>query len=178
MAARPQPKSDKSLQDTYVSELRAALPAALAKSGAKLDKATLDSLALDLGKRIARKRRLSVRRVRPRHKTLPGSNEWISTQGAADLSGFSRPFVAALLDSGAYDGEIHRTPKGGHRKVKADEFKAWLAKSSKTHVPKTVEQARAEAVLSPIVGDGAPDKASRAESRSRAAALAKRLGIV
>ena len=158
--------------------MRAALPAALAKSGAKLDKATLDSLALDLGKRIARKRRLSVRRVRPRHKTLPGSNEWISTQGAADLSGFSRPFVAALLDSGAYDGEIHRTPKGGHRKVKADEFKAWLAKSSKTHVPKTVEQARAEAVLSPIVGDGAPDKASRAESRSRAAALAKRLGIV
>jgi hypothetical protein len=177
MIARSQSKLDKSLQDTYVSELRAALPAALAKSGAKLDKATLDRLALHLGMRIARKDKLSARRTPPRRRTPPASTEWISTQGAADLSGFSRPFVAALLDSGAYDGEIHRTPKGGHRKVKADEFKAWLDKSSKTRTPKTIEQARAEAVLSPIAGEATPDKASRAESRERAAALAKRLGI-
>lgn len=63
---------------------------------------------------------------------------WISTQEAANRCGFSRPFVAALLDSGTYQGKVLRTA-GGHSKVLASEFEALVAKASVT-APKTLAQ--------------------------------------
>ena len=50
----------------------------------------------------------------------------LKAHGAANRCGFSRPFVAALLDSGTYTGKVHRTA-GGHRKVLASEFEALVA---------------------------------------------------
>ncbi len=165
----------------YASALRAELPGALARSGARLDKASMERLASHLSERLARNAKLAaLASAAAMHEAKPtGSHDhWVSTQGAADLSGFSRPFVAALLDSGAYDGEIHRSPKGGHRKVKASEFQSWIARhADKADAPRTLAQARVQAVRTPTPSEPAPDKSERAASRARASALAKRLGI-
>lgn len=164
----------------YASALRTELPAALASSGARLDKAAAERLAAHLSDRLARNAKLaSLARGKVSAGTVAeGKDDWVSTQGAADLAGFSRPFVAALLDSGAYDGEILRSPRGGHRKVRASEFLSWLAcHAAKADAPHTLAQTRAQAIRTPKATQPPPDRIARAASRARALALAKRLGI-
>lgn len=72
------------------------------------------------------------------------TKEWLTTEDAARLSGFSRPFIIALLDGPLYTGQVTRTDKG-HRRVNRSEFEDWLKKASvsKSH-PNTVAQVRAE----------------------------------
>jgi hypothetical protein len=164
----------------YASALRAELPGALARSGARLDKASMERLASHLSERLARNAKLAALASAAAHEAKAAGREdpWISTQVAADQSGFSRPFIAALLDSGAYDGEIHRSPRGGHRKVRASEFQAWLARhADKADAPRTLAQVRAQTTRTPPPRTPAPDSGARAASRARASALAKRLGI-
>lgn len=97
---------------------------------------------------------------------------WISTQEAAKRSGFSLPCVAALLDSGAYIGKVQRS-EGGHCKVLAGEFDAFLAQASFS-APLTLAQARKTVNLDRL--DDAPrvPRAERLQSRARADALAKK----
>ncbi|MDD2609901.1 MAG: hypothetical protein PHX60_09455 [Giesbergeria sp.] len=94
--------------------------------------------------------------------------EWITTQEAANRCGFSRPFVAALLDSGAYRGKVQRTP-GGHRKVLASEFQALITQAS--------AQARQAVDLTRLDEASSTPTPARKQSRARAQALAKKLGI-
>lgn len=102
-------------------------------------------------------------------------DEWISAQEAAKRCGFSRPFVAALLDSGCYQGEVRRTP-GGHRKVLAGEFETLVAQASAT-APRTLVQARQAVDLTRQDDAEVPPRSERKQSRARAQALAKKLGI-
>lgn len=102
-------------------------------------------------------------------------DEWISTQEAAKRCSFSPPFVAALLDSGCYQGEVRCTP-AGHRKVLAGEFEALVAQAS-ADAPRTLAQARKALGLNrQNDAEGMPPK-ERKQSRARAQALAKKLGI-
>lgn len=107
--------------------------------------------------------------------TVVEQAKWISTQEAAKRCGFSRPFVAAMLDSGSYPGKVRRMP-GGHRQVLASEFEALAAKAL-AKAPKTLTDARMAVDLSRLDGAKAVPSAARKQSRARAQALAKTLGL-
>jgi hypothetical protein len=68
--------------------------------------------------------------------------EFLTTEDAARLSGFSRPFIVALLDGGHYSGKVTRTPKG-HRRLDRNEFKAWIETINlPKNLPKTIVEVR------------------------------------
>ncbi len=163
-----------SFQARCVATLRAALPAELEAHGATLPSADIEAIATSLARRLNRLADPSPDQKGKKAQVV-SREEWISTQEAANRCGFSRPFVAALLDSGAYQGKVQRTP-GGHRKVLAGEFEALVAKASE-EAPRTLAQARKAVDLNrQNDGEGAPPK-ERKQSRARAQALAKKLGI-
>lgn len=162
------PHAEAAFRAHCAAALREALPNELQHWGATpLDANAVAGLATRLAECIAS-------RLAQEAASSAASPEWISTQEAANRSGFSRPFVAALLDSGAYEGQIHRTPVGGHRKVRADEFAAFMAKAS---AAPSLDEARRSAELREPPGQPAPSEPARAASRVRAAALAKKLGL-
>ena len=134
-----------SFQVRCASALRLALPRELKARGAALSGVDMDALAESLARKLAKLADVAVGKERAQGKSLP-SGEWISTQEAANRCGFSRPFVAALLDSGTYTGKVHRTG-GGHRRVLASEFEALVAQAC-ANAPKVLSQAR-KAVDSP-----------------------------
>lgn len=159
----------------FSSVLRNALPAELKAHGAELPIADVDAMADALARQIAKLVDTSAV-SKPRKVQTSPKEEWITTQEAANRCGFSRPFVTALLDSGAYKGRVNRTA-GGHRKVLAGEFEALVAKAS-VEAPKTLAQAR-KAVDLALQQDNAQaiPRTERKRSRARAQALAKKLGI-
>lgn len=165
-------------REVYASVLRRVLPNELQAHGTTLLEGDVnemaDSLAAALasiGTNLAAKQGGETSK-----KSISSANsEWISTQEAADRCGFSRPFVAALLDSGTYQGKVHRTP-GGHRKVLASEFEALVAEAS-AQAPKTLAQARKAVDLTPQHTTEVVPSTERKRSRARAQALAKKLGI-
>lgn len=72
----------------------------------------------------------------------PPANEFLTTEDAARLSGFSRPFIISLLDGPLYTGTVTRSPKG-HRRVLRGEFAAWLSAASlPTYSPETIKDVR------------------------------------
>lgn len=72
----------------------------------------------------------------------PPANEFLTTEDAARLSGFSRPFIISLLDGPLYTGTVTRSPKG-HRRVLRGEFIAWLSAASlPTYSPDTIKDVR------------------------------------
>lgn len=99
----------------------------------------------------------------------------LKAHGAANRCGFSRPFVAALLDSGTYTGKVHRTA-GGHRKVLASEFEALVAKASAC-APKTLTQARKAVDLRRLDEAPATPRKERKQSKVLATELAHKLGL-
>ncbi len=122
-----------------IAALRGALPKELKAHGAVMPAADVDAMAESLARRVAKLAGAPASLGRGKTPAKPAI-DWISTQEAANRCGFSRPFVAALLDSGAYAGKVHRTA-GGHRKVLASEFEALVAKASAS-APKTLAQTR------------------------------------
>lgn len=164
-----------SVLQQYASVLRNALPVELKAHGAELPMADIDAMADALARQIAKLVDTSAVSKLRKAQAL-AQEEWITTQEAANRCGFSRPFVAALLDSGAYKGRVNRTA-GGHRKVLAGEFEALMAKAS-AEAPKTLAQARKAVDLKPQQDNaqGVP-LTERKRSRARAQALAKKLGI-
>jgi hypothetical protein len=103
---------------------------------------------------------------------------WLTTQEAADLSGFSRSFIKALIDGPTYDGEVQRS-SGGHRRLRASDFEQWRASLvvDEAAMPKTLSDVRSGVKLGddPVPGE-AEAKARRASS-GRALAAARSLGI-
>lgn len=163
-----------SFQARCVATLRAALPVELEAHGTTLSKADIEAIATSLARRL--NRLAAVPRGQKGEKIQVGfRDEWISTQEAANRCGFSRPFVAALLDSGSYQGKVQRTP-GGHRKVLASEFEALVAKAS-AEAPRTLAQARKAVDLNRQNDGEVTPPEGRKQSRARAQALAKKLGI-
>lgn len=157
----------------FAAVLRQALPAELQAHGATLPKSDIEAMADALARVVANC-------IAPPIAPAAGSpaapqGEWITTQEAANRCGFSRPFVAALLDSGAYQGKVQRTP-GGHRKVLANEFQALVAQAS-AQAPKTLAQARQAVDLTRLDEAATTPTPVRKQSRARAQALAKKLGI-
>lgn len=152
------------------SALRVALPKELKAHGAVMLAVDVEAIAQSLARRVAKLA------VAPGGKApVQQASEWISTQEAANLCGFSRPFVAALLDSGTYTGKVHRTA-GGHRKVLASEFEALVAKASAS-APKTLTQARKAVDLKRLDDAPATPRKERKQSKLRATALANKLSL-
>lgn len=162
------------LQNRYASVLRAALPAALKAHGAVLPPISMDAMADSLARKVFKLVGFSPSQQEQASPPKP-DKVWISTQEAAKRCGFSRPFVAALLDSGAYLGKVQRSA-GGHRKVLASEFDALLAQALSS-APATLAQARKAVDVDRL--DDAPrvSRAERTQSKARADALAKKLGL-
>lgn len=102
---------------------------------------------------------------------------WLTTEEAAKMSGFSRPFIAAVLDSSTYVGAVNRTAKG-HRRVLASEFRQWLSGLGKIEVPMTLDDIRTgmpvEAEAEPETAD---EKRDRLKKRRRALKTARELGL-
>lgn len=150
----------------FLSVLRKALPAELKAHGAALPKKDVEAMAEALARQVTR---LAVALPTPpkgRKASGASKGEWISTQEAANRCGFSRPFVAALLDSGAYNGQVNRTP-GGHRKVLAGEFEALMAQAA-TDAPRTLAQARQSVDLTRLDQESETPRPARKQSRARA----------
>ena len=163
-----------SFQVRCASALRLALPRELKARGAALSDVDMDALAESLARKLAKLADVAVGKERAQGKSLP-SGEWISTQEAANRCGYSRPFVAALLDSGTYTGKVHRTG-GGHRRVLASEFEALVAQAC-ANAPKALAQARKAVDLKPLDGGPATPRTERKQSNVRATALAHKLGL-
>lgn len=157
-----------------VKLLRTVLPAELKAHGGKLPLTEVDAVADALARQVVG---LVVYPGIPKERKAPvlAAKEWITTQEAANRCGFSRPFVTALLDSGVYKGRVNRT-KGGHRKVLASEFEALMAQAS-ANAPKTMVQARQAVDLTRLDEGEAVAGTARNQSRTRARALAKKLGL-
>ena len=163
-----------SFQARCASALRLALPMELKAHGAVMPAGDLDAMADSLARRVAKLADVSASQVQSKALAQP-EKDWISTQEAANLCGFSRPFVAALLDSGTYPGKVQRTA-GGHRRVLASEFEALVAKAFAA-APKTLAQARKAVELKPLDGGPAMPRTVRKQSKVRATALAHKLGL-
>lgn len=157
-----------------VKVLRTVLPAELKAHGGKLPLKEVDAVADALARQVVG---LVVYPGIPKERKAPvqATEEWITTQEAANRCGFSRPFVTSLLDSGAYKGRVNRTT-GGHRKVLASEFEALMAQAS-ANAPKTMTQARKTVDLTRLDEGAAVAGTARKQSRARARALAKKLGL-
>ena len=59
-------------------------------------------------------------------KTLATANDLISTAQAAELLGYSRPYVAMLIDQNKLKGAI--VSAGGHRRVSRAAVMEWRTK--------------------------------------------------
>ena len=87
--------------------------------------------------------------------------DWISTEEAAKMSGFSRPFIVAAIDSGIYTGRVNKTPKG-HRRVLSGEFHEWIEVARAKNVPVTLAEAR-----SGFSGEPLDERSPKAEKSRR-----------
>ena len=99
------------------------------------------------------------------------TQEFLTTEDAARLSGFSRPFIIALLDGPLYPGRVTRTPKG-HRRVLRSEFMTWVNKASlPKDLPKTLQEVRS----GPRDEEPVVVEETKAEKKKRQAQKAKRM---
>lgn len=157
-----------------VKVLRNALPAELQAHGAKLSPKEVDAVANALARQV---KGLVAHVGMPKERKVHAVSEaeWITTQEAANRCGVSRPFVATLLDSGTYKGQVTRTT-GGHRKVLASEFDALMADES-AKAPKNLAQARKAVDLTRLDDGKAVPSTERKQSRERARVLAMKLGL-
>lgn len=157
-----------------VEVLRSILPAELKAHGAQLPRRGVDAVAKALAREVAGLMENSGAKDTRKAPVAP-KDEWITTQEAANRWGFSRPFVTSLLDSGAYKGRVSRTT-GGHRKVLASEFEALMTQAT-GEAPKTLAEARKAVDLTRLDVGEAGKGTARNQSRARARALAKKLGL-
>lgn len=65
----------------------------------------------------------SIRVLMPAHGE--SQDKWLTTAEAAELIGFSRPYMTAILDSKDFAGKVQKS-SGGHRRVRASDVKDWM----------------------------------------------------
>ncbi|KNH08585.1 hypothetical protein BRCH_01709 [Candidatus Burkholderia brachyanthoides] len=92
--------------------------------------------------------------------------KWISTEEAAKKSGFSRPFIAAAIDSGVYSGRVNKTPKG-HRRVLSGEFDDWIKLAREGNVSMSLEDARSGLDIGPSSEQRTEDAENSRKKRAR-----------
>jgi len=103
---------------------------------------------------------------------VPSSNELLSIEDAARLSGRSQPFIMALLDSPSlYKGTVIRAPEGSCRMVR-DEFMAWL---SNAPLPEDLPKAIVGVRSGPRDCEPVEAEESKEQKKERNAAKAKSL---
>ncbi len=164
----------KSLQDMIAVELSAALRT-VSRPRARIPglKSTQEMSKEIAGRMIGNVRFLET----IGQLAIKQEKEWLTTEEAAQLSGFSRPFIAALLDGPTYTGTVTRTEKG-HRRVLASDFRQWLKKTGGKPRRLTVADVRTGFKPEPGIGpETAAEKNIRLKSRQRAVGLARSLGI-
>lgn len=143
--------------------------------GTRLSRSAITALSLTIASRVMASEGLleTLGKFAPQEQS-----EWLTTEDAAQRSGFSRPFIAALLDSPSFEGRVSKTEKG-HRRVDARDFQRWLEKSRPSDLPSDVASARSgprDEEPTPLEETPA-EKAGRIAARKRALAAAKALGI-
>ena len=109
----------------------------------------------------------------------PKTSEFLTTEDAARLSGFSRPFIIALLDGPLYPGTVIRTPKG-HRRVIRDEFMAWRENVSQPKGwPESLKDVRSgPRDEEPVVVEGSEEPTRESiDARVKAMKNARSLGL-
>jgi hypothetical protein len=167
-------KVSKSLQDMLVEGLSTVLNSDARQGSRPPTVKTIRELSKELANRLM---------ANPRFLETLGSiaikqeKEWLTTQEAAKLSGFSRPFIAALLDSATYTGTVNRTEKG-HRRILASDFHQWLSKLRTNDLPSTVADLRTGVLLEPETREEtAAEKKVRLKLRKQALETARDLGL-
>jgi hypothetical protein len=170
-------KVRKTLQDMLDVELSAVLRSET-RAGARLPSLkTIHAMSKEIAERMVENPTFlkAVGEI-----AIKQDKQWLTTEDAAKMSGFSRPFIIALLDGPTYSGTVNRTEKG-HRRVLATEFKQWLIRFGtidRSELPKTVADVRTGVVMEP---EGEPpsvqERKARASSRKRALAAARELGL-
>ena len=167
-------KIRKSLQDMIAVELASALqPASRLRTHISSPKS-----AQAMSRKIAGRMISNVQFLETIGQlAIKKEKEWLTTEEAAQLSGFSRPFIAALIDGPTYTGKVTRTEKG-HRRVQAADFSQWLAKMGGSSRPSTVADVRTGFKPEPEIGtETAAEKNQRLKARTRALSTARDLGI-
>ena len=108
----------------------------------------------------------------------PKMKEFLTTEDAARLSGFSRPFIIALFDGPLYTGTVTRSAKG-HRRVSRDEFIAWLSTASlPKDLPNTVKDVRSGLrEEEPVVAETKAQKKERNTAKAKAIKYARAKGL-
>lgn len=174
MRLSAQSKVRKSLQDMLDAELTSALRSDAGLGNRVPSLKSIHEMSKDLAERMIGNPQFLE--ALGQIATKP-DKEWLTTEEAAKLSGFSRPFIAALLDGPTYIGIVNRSEKG-HRRVWATDFREWLAKLGSTERPLTVSDVRRG--FGPEVepeSESAADKKGRLKSRAMALARARDLGL-
>jgi hypothetical protein len=132
-------KAKKDLVGVISGELSTVLSSAEKMLGHPMNRQTVSALSRKLAERmIANERFLErVAELAP-----PKGKEWLTTEEAAQRSGLSRPFIAALLDGPLFEGRVLKTEKG-HRRVAGSDFQLWMERSQRpVNLPATLSEAR------------------------------------
>jgi excisionase family DNA binding protein len=113
--------------------LASGKPEAMAAFGSA-SKAILEGLLSDRESVVALESLLEVSA-----KAVRVEDPWLKTEEAARKMGFSRPYVAALIDAGEFGASASKSVKG-HRRVKASSVEKWL----RDHAASPEKKAQAE----------------------------------
>jgi len=105
------------------------------------------------------------------HTRARDGDDWLKTDEAAKRMGFSRPYVAALIDAGELGSGVSKTEKG-HRRVKASAVDQWLLNhsvvASKEELTSLRSQAEsAEFFENPICSDNEKTKLIKRINKGR-----------
>lgn len=175
MTASRREKAKKDLVGVLSGELTSLLSSPERMRGNPMNRQTISMLSLSLAERIIQSETFISRVV---EFAPPKESEWLTTEEAARMSGFSRPFIVALLDGDHFEGRVTKTDKG-HRRVSGSDFKRWMTANKRPDtLPTTVDEVRAgprheEAALIQTPRS----KAKRNSARDEALALARGMGL-
>lgn len=133
-----------------------------------------------LSRTLASRMMASERLLETMVKLVPKKqDEWLTTEEAARKSGYSRPFIAALLDNPGFGGRVTKTEKG-HRRVHSGDFENWMTKHRKqTNFPTDVKNNRSgprDVDPSPL-RETTRQRSKRTNARDEAINLAKKMGL-
>lgn len=168
-------KAKKELVGVLSGELSSLLSSPERMQGSPMNRQTISMLSLSLAERIIQSDTFlsTVVEFAPRK-----DSQWLTTEEAAKMSGFSRPFIVALLDSDAFDGQVTKTDKG-HRRVATVDFKRWMSANKRPQtLPNSVDELRAgPRHAEPASKETPRAKARRSVEREEALALARGMGL-
>lgn len=173
-------QAKRNLVSAVRDELTLLLTSVDRMQGQAINPQAVSALSLDFVEHILRNEKFLDNVVEFAPRKL---DEWLTTEAAARLSGFSRPYIIALLNSGKFGGRVSKTEKG-HRRIAAIDFRKWMDESSHhtraaAHTVMTVEDVRSgPRDEEPVAfANTAKDRAQREKRREDALPLARSMGL-